>query len=44
MNRKPHRVHLSEDWLSVIIGLFLLLLVYVGAIADVPWPLFGLFG
>ena len=43
MNHKSHRVRLSEDWLSVIIGLALLLLIWLGAIAEVPWPLFGLF-
>lgn len=32
---------LSEDWLSVIIGLTLVLVVALGALAKVPWPLFG---
>ncbi|MGD2207401.1 MAG: hypothetical protein PVH17_11550 [Anaerolineae bacterium] len=32
---------LSEDWLAVIIGLGLVLLVWIGAISNVPWPLFG---
>ena len=34
---------LGEDWLAVIIGLVLVLLTRVGAITDVPWPLFGFF-
>lgn len=33
---------LSEDWLAVIIGLGLVVLVWIGAITNVPWPLFGL--
>lgn len=39
-------VHLrwSEDWLAVIIGLLLALLVGVGWITRVPWPLFGWLG
>lgn len=32
---------LGEDWLAVIIGLGLVVLVWIGAIAKVPWPLFG---
>ena len=32
---------LGEDWLAVIIGLGLVTLVWIGAIANVPWPLFG---
>ncbi len=32
---------LGEDWLAVIIGLFLVLFTWLGAITDVPWPLFG---
>ena len=34
-------VGLSEDWLAVIIGLGLAALVWLGVIANVPWPLFG---
>jgi hypothetical protein len=33
---------ISTDWWAVIIGLALAGLVWIGAIADVPWPLFGL--
>jgi hypothetical protein len=32
---------LSEDWLALIIGLGLVALVWIGAITNVPWPLFG---
>jgi hypothetical protein len=32
---------LGEDWLAVIIGLGLVLFVWAGMIARVPWPLFG---
>jgi hypothetical protein len=31
----------GEDWLAVIIGLGLVALVWIGAIINVPWPLFG---
>lgn len=34
---------LGEDWLAVIIGLGLILLVWIGIITKVPWPLFSLF-
>jgi hypothetical protein len=34
---------LGEDWLAVIIGLFLVLLTWAGVISNVPWPLFGWF-
>ena len=41
--QKPSRLSgLSEDWLAVIIGLGLVILVWIGAITNVPWPLFGL--
>lgn len=40
--QKPARgFRLSEDWLAVIIGLILVVLVRLGAIGRVPWPLFG---
>lgn len=32
---------LSEDWLAVVIGLCLVVLVWLGVIVNVPWPLFG---
>jgi len=34
---------LGEDWLSVIIGLILVVLVWIGVVGRVPWPLFGWF-
>jgi hypothetical protein len=33
---------ISTDWWAVIIGLALTALVWLGVIANVPWPLFGL--
>lgn len=32
---------INEDWLAVIIGLVLVVLVWLGIVADVPWPLIG---
>lgn len=32
---------LGEDWIAVIIALGLVLLVWIGVITNVPWPLFG---
>ena len=41
--QKPSRMSaLGKDWLAVIIGLGLVALVWIGAITNVPWPLFGL--
>jgi hypothetical protein len=41
--QKPSWVSgLSEDWLAVVIGLGLVVLVWLGAIASMPWPLFDL--
>jgi hypothetical protein len=39
--RAPRK--LSEDWLSVIVGLILVLVVGLGLLAKAPWPLFGWF-
>jgi hypothetical protein len=39
--RTPFR--LSEDWLSVVIGLLVVLIAALGGIGKVPWPLFGWF-
>jgi hypothetical protein len=41
----PRRVRsgLSEDWLSVLVGLLVVLLVALGGLAKVPWPLLGWF-
>ncbi len=43
--REPWRMvpRLSEDWLSVIIGLVVVLIVALGALTTAPWPLFGWF-
>ena len=42
---KPSREgpRLSEDWLSVIVGLALVLIVALFHVTSVPWPLFGVF-
>ena len=32
---------ISTDWWAVIIGLALAGLVWIGALTNVPWPLFG---
>jgi len=32
---------LNEDWQALIVGLALVLLVWIGVIAKVPWPIFG---
>jgi hypothetical protein len=37
------RLVLSEDWSSVLIGLAVVLLVGIGLVGSVPWPLFHLF-
>ena len=42
MNRGRERWTLTEDWWSVVIGLALVLLVWLGVLGKVPWPLFGL--
>ena len=34
---------LSEDWISVIIGLAIVLVVFLVSITSIPWPLFGVF-
>jgi hypothetical protein len=34
---------LNEDWLSVLVGLLVVLLIALGGLAKVPWPLFGWF-
>lgn len=38
----PKRL-LSEDWISVLIGLALVALVALIGLASIPWPLFGVF-
>lgn len=32
---------LSEDWLAVIIGVAVILIVILFGITSIPWPLFG---
>ena len=34
---------INEDWMSVIIGLVLVLLVGIGVLGKLPWPVFGWF-
>ncbi len=43
-SNKRKRWNVGEDWLSVIIGLALVALAWVGVVRGVPWPLFGWFG
>jgi hypothetical protein len=42
-NPTPERRRLSEDWISVLIGLVLVALIALFGVTSVPWPLFGLF-
>lgn len=45
-DRLPAPSRLSEDWLSVIIGLAVVLvvgLVSLFSVITIPWPLFGVF-
>ncbi|GEM_PF-4712912 len=30
-------MRLSEDWMAVVMGFFIMALVYVGALVKVPW-------
>jgi len=32
---------LSEDWLSVILGLGLTVLIWIGVLGTLPWPVIG---
>ena len=41
-NERP-KTPLSEDWISVIIGLVLVIIVAAFSITSIPWPLFGVF-
>jgi uncharacterized membrane protein YcfT len=34
---------LSEDWISVIVGLAIVLVVALFSLPSIPWPLFGVF-
>jgi len=31
----------SEDWISVIVGLLIVLIVVLLNVTSIPWPLFG---
>ncbi len=35
------KVGQNEDWLALIIGLALALLVGIGVLGKIPWPMFG---
>jgi len=43
-NGEKRRRSLSEDWISVILGLAIVLLIAIFGGASIPWPLFGVFG
>jgi hypothetical protein len=32
---------LSEDWLSVIIGLAMVVLIWINVLPSIPWPILG---
>jgi hypothetical protein len=32
---------INEDWLSVIIGLAITALIWVGVLGKLPWPIIG---
>lgn len=38
---KRARRGLGDDWLSVVIGLLVLVVAIATGLAKVPWPLFG---
>lgn len=42
-DQPPASPKLSEDWLSVIIGLVIILAVSLFSLVSIPWPLFGVF-
>jgi hypothetical protein len=31
---------LSEDWMAVIVGLAVVVLIWIGILGSLPWPLF----
>ena len=37
----PARRRLSEDWISVLIGLAVVAVVALIGLTSIPWPLFG---
>jgi hypothetical protein len=40
-SRVLQQVMKNEDWLALIVGLVLALLVGVGVLREIPWPVFG---
>ncbi len=38
------RFRLSEDWQATLIGLLLVLLIALGVITSIPYPLLGILG
>ena len=34
---------ISEDWMSVIVGLLVVVLIWAGALPKLPWPIIGMF-
>ena len=38
-----NKIKLSEDWLSVIIAFGLIILIWIGVLPKLPWPILGLF-
>ena len=41
VSRILRQVAQNEDWLALLIGLTLALLVGIGVLVKVPWPVFG---
>jgi len=41
---ETRQCRLSEDWVSVILGLAVVALVAILGWTSIPWPLFGVFG
>lgn len=41
--KQSSRPKLSEDWISVIIGIAIVIAVCLFNLTSIPWPLFGLF-
>ncbi len=40
-NKHTFRFRLSEDWISVVVGLAIVLIVWALSLSSIPWPLFG---
>ena len=41
--KQSERPKLSEDWISVIVGIAIVIIVCLFNLTSIPWPLFGLF-